>query len=135
MWTLDLTSLKVAPSVKFPTMMNLQANYVNGAQTVSIETEVSTADEVKSTLRANLDRLNEREDVLTAVKAGTFSITPLQPDTPTVEEQAKAEWFSRYNRYKKAQNLVSEGLLNATDLDTAKAWLKTNYKPDYSDGI
>lgn len=158
MWTLKDKSTKRLTEAELPTdaqgnkqvgrllQLWLEMVFTDGTNDIKVGTFVSTEDEVKSTIKQNLDRLNSQEELEAKIADGTFTHEE-QVVEPTAEEKAAKEaadaWVKDYNRLKKVEGLEERATKRGKTVSTERQALidsladrvDTNFKPEYLDLI
>ena len=91
MWSYKTIEITEVPnSTQFNATITFEAQ---GQPEVSVSTKLSSRAELEQAIRVTTARLNERSELITETRNGTFTLTPLpEPVQPTAKEIAQREY-------------------------------------------
>ena len=88
-------------------MLQLEVVFTDGTDDIAVSTFVKTRNEVRSTIKQNLDSLNEQEEVKTEIENDTFELEPTPEAKPEPDaRQELQEAVSEAEFLKKAEELA-----------------------------
>ena len=128
MWTATIKTIK-----KQAGEVHITVELTNGTETVGKVFKLSTVQNLKSLIQAEIARIDSLYTLADTVKEGSVDLTPDPIPSSTPTDPAREAFKVKVQEYYRAVELEKAGIITSSQLLAIKTALKQAYKPEYAD--